>query len=296
MLRRNNRFGNFLELSKYGEKGRRSIVIIPEGEDGKGWTDCCEQSKLKFFQEKQKLGGSFPESHPGNGAAGLVGCKKGKMIISSDQINLQGSKKSYAEVVQRIDQSLNLNFQTLPGKSKVGEAALEKLNGTNSLIDNVSAEMEEKEKAAIMNSEEQVGVESVRDMLSKFKKDIFKFLEGYLVGWIPPSVAVNRAKKGAFFGGPRLRKEKPKPLVRLTYFRKKSVRPKTRWQEIARPENTKQHGSDLGHTQAIKPSGAVRILKKGENSGIGSCLASLVNLTISANDSRGNFKPVESRL
>jgi hypothetical protein len=36
LLRRNNRFGNFLELSKYGEKGRRSFVIIPEGEEGKG--------------------------------------------------------------------------------------------------------------------------------------------------------------------------------------------------------------------------------------------------------------------
>ena len=34
LLRRINRFGNFLELSEYGEKGRRSFTIIPEGEDG----------------------------------------------------------------------------------------------------------------------------------------------------------------------------------------------------------------------------------------------------------------------
>jgi hypothetical protein len=39
LLWRNNRFGNFLELLEYREKGRRSFVFIPEGEDEKGWTD-----------------------------------------------------------------------------------------------------------------------------------------------------------------------------------------------------------------------------------------------------------------
>ncbi|KAE8038637.1 hypothetical protein FH972_011125 [Carpinus fangiana] len=40
MQRRNNSYGNFLELSKYGGRGQRSFVIIPEGNDGKGWVDC----------------------------------------------------------------------------------------------------------------------------------------------------------------------------------------------------------------------------------------------------------------
>ena len=43
-LQRTNKFGNFLELSEYGDKGRRSFVIILEGEEGKGWIDCREQS------------------------------------------------------------------------------------------------------------------------------------------------------------------------------------------------------------------------------------------------------------
>jgi hypothetical protein len=74
MLWRNNRFRNFLELLEYGEKGRRSFVIIPEGEDGKGWIDYCEQfSKLKHFYDKQKLGESLLESHLGKAPIGLVG-------------------------------------------------------------------------------------------------------------------------------------------------------------------------------------------------------------------------------
>jgi hypothetical protein len=103
LLRRKNNFGNFLELSEYGEKGRRCFVIIPEGEDGKGWSDCREQlSKLKHFHEKQKLGGLVSERQLGNDSA-AVGTNKGKEIITSDHSSLQGVKKSYAVVVQGLD-------------------------------------------------------------------------------------------------------------------------------------------------------------------------------------------------
>jgi hypothetical protein len=295
LLRRNNRFGNFLKLSEYGEKGRKSFVIIPKGEDGKGWTDCREQlSKLKHCHDKQKLGGSLPENHPGKISAGPIGLNKGKAIISSDQTNLQGVKKSYAEVVQGMDYTLSLNFQTMASKSKVGVAALEKFNGRNPLEDAMLAEMEEKEKEVIMNREEQVGVVTVRDMLSEFKKDLLKFLESFLVGWTPPSDVVNRAKKETVIGRPKLRKEKPKPHVKLTYFRKKSARPNTRWQKIARPETNMKYGPNSCPIQAIKPSGATRFLEKGEILGAGPCLASSVNLAISANDSRGNPECVGS--
>jgi hypothetical protein len=59
MQRRTNSHGNFLELSEYGGKGRRSFVIIPEGIEGKGWEDCRVQlQRLKIHQEKnrQKIG------------------------------------------------------------------------------------------------------------------------------------------------------------------------------------------------------------------------------------------------
>ena len=295
LLRRNNRFGNFLELSEYGEKGRRSFIIIPEGEDGKGWTNCHVQlSKLEFFHDKQKLGGTSPDNYPGKPAAGPVGGNKGKTIISSYQTSLQGGKKSYAEVVQGMEQSLCLNFQTVDGKNNVSEAALEEINGRNSLVHALSADMEEKEKATIMSREEQVGVESVRDMLSDFKKDILKSLEEYLAGWTPPSAAVNLAKKGAVIGGPRLRREKPKLPIKLTYFRKKPAKPLLRWQKIERPAKAKKHGPESGLTQPIKFSGARRILEKGENSGTRPCPASPLNLVSQVIDFRGSIEVVES--
>jgi hypothetical protein len=187
---------------------------------------------------------------------------------------LQGVEKSYAEVVQGLDHTLSLNFQTMAKKSKVGEAALKKSNGRNSLVDTMSAEMEEKEKNVIMTRVEQVGVVTVRDMISKFKKYLLKSLESFSVGWTPPSDVDNQVKKGAGFGQPKWRKEKPKPPVKLTYFRNKSTRPNTRWQKIARPETSMKYGSDSGPIQAIKPSGVARLLGKGEGSGAGPGLAS----------------------
>ena len=55
MQRKNNSYGNYLELSEYGGKGRRSYVIISEGYEGKGWEECWMQlQRLKVHFEKQK--------------------------------------------------------------------------------------------------------------------------------------------------------------------------------------------------------------------------------------------------
>jgi hypothetical protein len=259
LLRRKNNFGNFLELSEYGEKGRRCFVIIPEGEDGKGWSDCREQlSKLKHFHEKQKLGGLVSERQLGNDSA-AVGTNKGKEIITSDHSSLQGVKKSYAAVAQGLDQSLSLNVQTLASKSKGGAAGLKEFNGSVSLVDELSAEKEEKEKDVILTREEQVGVGTVRDMLAEFKKDLLKSLESFLMS-----------------------KEKPNPPVKFTYFRKKSARPKLRWQKISRPETSV---SVAGPIQTFKPTGVTRTLEKGEGSGVGPGPASPVIQTTPAIDS-----------
>ena len=165
LLRRNNKFGNFLELLEYGEKGRRSFVIIPEGEEQKGWTDCCEQlSKLKQFHDKQKLGGSLPGVHLGKILAGSVGLNKGQLIISLDHTSLQGDQKSYAEAVQGNGHILKLNPQSMAGKCKVGESVLEKLKDRGlPLVDILSVDFEKKE---------QVGILTIRDLLSDLKKDI----------------------------------------------------------------------------------------------------------------------------
>ncbi|KAE8124878.1 hypothetical protein FH972_019723 [Carpinus fangiana] len=282
LLRRKNNFGNFLELSEYGEKGRRCFVIIPEGEDGIGWSDCREQlSKLKHFHEKQKMGRLVSEGHPGNASA-AAGINKGKEIISSDQSSLQGVKKSYAAMVQGLDQSLSLNFQTLASKRKGDRAGFKEFNGSVSLVDEVSAEKEEKEKEVILTREEQVGVGTVRDMLAEFKKDLLKSLESFLVGWTPPTDVAYRNKKGADSGRPKMSKEKPNLPVKFTYFRKKSARPKLCWQKISRPETS---GSVSGPIQTIKPTGVMRTLEKGEGSGVGPGPASPVIKTTPANDS-----------
>jgi hypothetical protein len=134
-----------------------------------------------------------------------------------------------------------------------------------------------------MTREEQEGISTVRDLLLDFKKDLLKCLESYLVGWTPPSDAVNRVKKGVVNGRPKLRMEKPKPPVKLTYFRKKTAKPATRWQKIARLVSTLEHGPYLGPIQDINLSGAVRILEKGEKSWAGPSPASPVCLAIPAN-------------
>ena len=52
-----------------------------------------------------------------------------------------------------MEHTLSLNFQTVAGKNKDGEAVLEEINGRNSLVHALSADTEEKEKASIMSRE-----------------------------------------------------------------------------------------------------------------------------------------------
>jgi hypothetical protein len=125
---------------------------------------------------------------------------------------LQGVEKSYAEVVQGLDHTLSLNFQTMAKKSKVGEAALKKSNGRNSLVDTMSAEMEEKEKNVIMTRVEQVGVVTVCDMISKFKKYLLKSLESFSVGWTLLVMLITRLRKRLVLGGPSGERRSPNRL------------------------------------------------------------------------------------
>ncbi|KAB8420567.1 hypothetical protein FH972_024963 [Carpinus fangiana] len=64
--------------------------------------------------------------------------------------------------------------------------------------------------------------------------------------------------------------------------------------EIKRPEITKKHGPKSGLSQVIKPSGALRILEKGENSGTRSCPFSPLKLVSPAISLRENTVVVDS--
>jgi hypothetical protein len=58
VLRRKNKYGQFIELSEYVGGGRRSYVVISEGSDGKGWVDVWVQlQKLTAYHAKQQAGG-----------------------------------------------------------------------------------------------------------------------------------------------------------------------------------------------------------------------------------------------
>jgi hypothetical protein len=78
--RRKNSFGNFLELSKYGGKGRRSYMIILDGYEGKGW----EEGRLQL--QRLKL-----EGKKGGGQTSGV-TKETKQV----EVQVQ---RSYAETV-----------------------------------------------------------------------------------------------------------------------------------------------------------------------------------------------------
>lgn len=51
--RQANSHGRFLELSEYGGEGRRSFIIISEG-DGSGWGNCVSPMRnvVKYFEQK----------------------------------------------------------------------------------------------------------------------------------------------------------------------------------------------------------------------------------------------------
>jgi hypothetical protein len=270
VLRRKNKFGNFMEISEYGEKGRRSFVIIPEGEEGKGWNDCRMQfSKLKQHHDKQKQGGTFQGGQPGGTSAGSLVQTKGQQIVTTDSVSLQGDlvKKSYAEAVQGKIQNLNLLPQLLAGKDKTGEPVTEQLRDigvrrTAEINNSLSVDVESVEKG------EQVSILTIRDMLSEFKKDIISCLESYLVGWASSNADVNQATKGDLKLKSKLGFEKPKPHIKHTYFRKKSARPTTRWQKKQR-----DHGHRFGTVQPIEVSSSAELqtrrLEKGESSRAG---------------------------
>ncbi|KAE7995727.1 hypothetical protein FH972_000497 [Carpinus fangiana] len=91
--RRHNSYGKFLELSEYGGKGRRSFVIIPEGDDGKGWEDCRDQlRRLKTHFDKQRA--VRPPVKQLEGQKGEA--QTGKVLQESQWAQ---SKGSYTEVV-----------------------------------------------------------------------------------------------------------------------------------------------------------------------------------------------------
>lgn len=144
--RRENQHGRFLDLSEYGDGGRRSFVIIPEGRKGSGWAKCLsqlrrvEKSYVKEQAERTKMVESSGvalsqrrtvEPHGKSYAAVLVGqgqnqdkeeLSRGKLGSGADQLlpnqELLGRKVttfSAADLARKAGEEI-LPLQCLMGK------------------------------------------------------------------------------------------------------------------------------------------------------------------------------------
>jgi hypothetical protein len=192
MQRRKNSNGNFLELSEYGGKGRRSFVIIPEGNEGKGWNDCRSQlQRLKMHYEKNREGVSTEEDSEGRK-------QKKQPCGETKETQLVGhsDRRSYAAAVVRGKITAGDFTQatseggTIP--SKEGANVKERLGG-----DHVQHKMEGAFRANIMerlggdhvlqqmeiltrNNQE---ITLIKDILISLQKDVASCLQRLEMGW-----------------------------------------------------------------------------------------------------------------
>jgi hypothetical protein len=62
-----NSHGRFLELSEYGVRARRSFIVILEGHEGRGWSDCVEQMRkaINFLEPHGQVGSKEDKTHCG---------------------------------------------------------------------------------------------------------------------------------------------------------------------------------------------------------------------------------------
>jgi hypothetical protein len=192
MQRRKNSNGNFLELSEYGGKGRRSFVIIPEGHEGKGWNDCRSQlQRLKMHYEKKREGVSTEEdSEERKQKKQPCGETKETQLVGPSE------RRSYAAAVVRGKITAGDFTQatseggTIP--SKEGENVTERLGR-----DHVQHKMEGAFRANIMErlggdqvlqqmeilTRNNLEISLIKDILISLQTDVTSCLQRLEMGW-----------------------------------------------------------------------------------------------------------------
>jgi hypothetical protein len=164
MQRRKNSYGNYLELSEYGGKGRRSYVVIPEGYEGKGWKDGRLQlQRLKLHHEKQKEKVSLVEEPEGKKGGQSSG---GTQEIKKLETNAQ---RSYAETVKGDQGPINALASQVAGEV----AANSIKEGAHFMAENLAGQ----------NRERMENKESIKQFLLSLQKQISSCLRRLELGW-----------------------------------------------------------------------------------------------------------------
>jgi hypothetical protein len=155
--RRKNSFGNFLELSEYGGKGRRSYVIIPEGYEGKGWVEGRLQlQRLKLHHEKQKQEVSLAETLERETGGG-----QNSGVYEETKCMALQVQRSYAEAVvgdQVTGGALDLQAagEGVPRLSKEREQYKESVTENHTMQDMEYLENQEDIKETLLSLQKQI--------------------------------------------------------------------------------------------------------------------------------------------
>jgi hypothetical protein len=166
--RRKNSFGNFLELSEYGGKGRRSYVIIPEGYEGKGWEEGRLQlQRLKLHHEKQKQEVSLVETLEGKKGGG----QNNGVAEENKRMEVQ-VQRSYAEAVVG-DRVTGGAIDLLAAGEGAPKLSKERAQYNESVAEN----------HALQDMECLENQESIKETLLSLQNQISSYLRKLELGW-----------------------------------------------------------------------------------------------------------------
>jgi hypothetical protein len=164
MQRRKHLYGNYLELSEYGGKGRRSYVVIPEGYEGKGWKDGRLQlQRLKLHHEKQREKVSLVEESEGK-KGGLI--SGGTHEIKQLETKVQ---RSYAEMVKGEQGPTDALAPQVAGEVVANSSK----EGAQFMAENLAGQ----------NMERPENKESIKEFLLSLQKQISNCLRRLDLGW-----------------------------------------------------------------------------------------------------------------
>ena len=164
--RRHNSFGNFLELSEYGGKGRRSFVIIQEGIEGNGWEACRVQlQRLKLHYEKQGERNSSFEAQVGKKTVGQKGGgEEEKLPVGI----------TYAAAV--------VGEKAIAGETQIAGEGVSNLKGTKSTAV-VPGDHIEHQSEILAPQYQGVNMQGLKERLVCLQKEISSCLQKLEMGW-----------------------------------------------------------------------------------------------------------------
>jgi hypothetical protein len=177
-----------MELLEYGGSGRRSFVIIPEGDEGMGWKECRAQLLwLKQHYEKQRSEGSHVSKTP-------VETKVGNVVKELKEVH---GKVSYTEAVmgkgmeaeQRIPALAILQMKNLQGGAQHtgdhGAATVKEKPIQESAEDKLTVDHAGLNEKRFLRLITEGNFMAIRNMLIAFREEINSCLEKIEVGMAP---------------------------------------------------------------------------------------------------------------